>query len=195
MKKFVAGLLCGAALMLSTSVFADGALQQITAYLTPDVSVELDGQRVALQNAPVNYDGSTYLPVRELAGAVGLSVEWDPNSRTAKLNSGKSPAIAEPGSTTPASPVLDIVEDNTYLSDATDGPTLIIDGVRFLPLRSGIQKYNISFHDITFDQSTKTYSIKGKTTIIHISDTPSQNAEAFIRNDVTYVREGLFTAD
>lgn len=88
--------------MLSTSVFADGALKQITAYLTPDVSVELDGQKVALQNAPVNYDGSTYLPVRELAGAVGLSVEWDPNSRTAKLNSGKSPAIAEPGSTTEA---------------------------------------------------------------------------------------------
>lgn len=195
MKKFVAGLVCGAALMMATSVFADGALQQITAYLTPDVSVELDGQKVALQSAPVNYDGSTYLPVRELARVVGLSVDWDNNTRTAKLSTGKSSAIAEPGSTTPASPVLDIVEDYTYLSDTTDGPTLIINGVKFLPIRSGAQKYNISFHDITFDQENKTHSFKGKSIIIHISETPSQNAEAFIRNDISYVREDLFTAD
>lgn len=72
--------------MLSTSVLADDVLQQITAYLTPDISVEIDGQKLALQNVPVNYANNIYLPVRELAGAIGLAVDWDNDTRTAKLN-------------------------------------------------------------------------------------------------------------
>lgn len=152
MKKFVAGLLCGAAIMLSTSVFADGALKQITAYLTPDVSVEIDGQKVALQNAPVNYEGNTYLPVRELAGVIGLAVDWDNDTRTAKLKSGKSPAIAEPSSTTNAEEVSKPIVDN-------NDPSAIIalNGVKFIQ-PAGVMKLHEKAR-FEFNPKTKTLSL------------------------------------
>lgn len=92
MKKFIAGMICGAALMFSTSVLASGAYEQITAYLDHSISVQLDGKKVELANTPVNFDGSTYLPLRELAGVVGLSVDWDEGSKTAKLSTKQSPS-------------------------------------------------------------------------------------------------------
>lgn len=133
MKRFVAGMICGAALMLTTSVFADGAYEQITAYLDHSIKVEVDGKKVELANTPVNYDGSTYLPVRELAGAVGLSVDWDEASRTAKLSSDSKTDPNQSNQTGTGKAVVDI-----------DKPTVIIElmGQKFIQF-NGIMK----FHD------------------------------------------------
>lgn len=132
MKKFVAGAIFGGALMLTTSVFADGALKQITAYLTPDVSVEVNGKKVALENVPVNYDGSTYLPVRELASAVGLAVDWDDASRTAKLSSGSAEVEPVKDDTPTANDKIDMANPTKVLS---------IDGERYI-LIVGIMRLN-----------------------------------------------------
>ena len=42
-----------------------------------DISVSLDGEKLSLAAEPFILDGSTYLPLRALGEALGLSVEWD----------------------------------------------------------------------------------------------------------------------
>lgn len=87
MKKFVIGLLVGIALTISGSVFAEDGLEKITAYLRKDLPIKLDGQQLKLQNPPIVYDGSTYVPLRELSGIVGVGVEWNDKTQTVELSS------------------------------------------------------------------------------------------------------------
>ncbi len=82
----VSAMMCGA--------FAAGAAnarQQIQATLTPDVTVTLDGVPQTLKSAdgttvfPIIYNGSTYLPIRTVAGLTGLEVNWNQDTRTVVL--------------------------------------------------------------------------------------------------------------
>lgn len=63
-----------------------------------DIKVTLDGSRIALTDAtgaavePFIIDGTTYLPVRAVATAFGLTVGWDNATNTVVLTSpGKTP--------------------------------------------------------------------------------------------------------
>lgn len=85
MKKFVTGILVGAGLMLSAQVLADDGLQMIEAYLRPDLLIKLDGKQLELKNPPIIYDGSTYLPLREMAGIFGKDVNWNNDTQTVEL--------------------------------------------------------------------------------------------------------------
>lgn len=74
---------------------AANGLQEIKAYLNSRVTITLDGEVQTLQNAdgtriyPITYNGATYLPLRAMAGLVGLDVGWDQATQTVKL--GKQP--------------------------------------------------------------------------------------------------------
>lgn len=171
MKKFVAGAIFGAALMLTTSVFADGALKQITAYLTPDVSVEIDGKKVALENIPVNYDGSTYLPVRELASAVGLAVDWDDASRTAKLSSGS--AEVEP------------VVINGISAIQINGDT-------YLDLRELILNNLYPRYDFYFDEQSKSLYLVDKSGNDSSRTTLLSGIPYEVRNGATFIEENYY---
>ena len=56
-----------------------------------DIKVTLNGEQVELVNAngtpvePFAINGTTYLPIRAIATALGLDVEWDGNTNTAIL--------------------------------------------------------------------------------------------------------------
>lgn len=58
------------------------------------VKIVLDGETVTPTNAqgnvvePFIMDGTTYLPVRGIASALGLSVDWNQSTQTVTLNSG-----------------------------------------------------------------------------------------------------------
>lgn len=71
---------------------AAGGVQQITAYLRPDVTVELDGYRQVMTDRngntvyPVEYNGSTYLPIRALGEMLGQQVVWNPDTLTVALS-------------------------------------------------------------------------------------------------------------
>lgn len=182
MKKFVAGLLCGAALMMTTSVFADGALKQITAYLTPDVSVELNSKKVPLKNTPINYDGSIYLPVREIADAVGLYVEWNSRTQTAKLHTPIKTDIIRG---------VKFEEDYDYYKGSSGLPSLIIKEKRYLPLRDGAEKYGF-WPGASYDADSETVLLKEGRPLIHIDLMEADDPEAFIFLGTTYIREDLF---
>ncbi len=177
MKKFVAGLLCGAGLMLSVSVFAEGAIQQITADLTPDISVEVNGRKIILEHTPVNYDGSIYLPVREMAGVVNLSVDWDEATRTAKLGSGsKTGQGSASGSASIANP-----------GTIEEPPQIIKNGNVYIGLTAWQNK---SGAKVTIDYKKRTIVIEQSGYPIVTIDSNNEN-EYLIENSISYINAAL----
>ncbi len=83
---------------------------EITAYLR-DFTVKLDDKDVELKDAngqtitPIVVNGSTYLPVRTIGETLGLSVDWNGDTQTVLLSSGKKET--QPSVTDKIKPVTD----------------------------------------------------------------------------------------
>lgn len=82
MKKFLLGFLVGCLLMMTTPVLADSIFQSIDVVLD-SVQVQVNGEK--LDANTILYNGSTYLPMRKVAEAVGKDVEWDQETMTANI--------------------------------------------------------------------------------------------------------------
>lgn len=88
MKKFLTGLLVGMMLMIPVSVFAQSAITPISAYLSPNIKVSVDGESLDLENAVIVYNERTYLPVRELVeNIMGKEVNWIQETETVEITS------------------------------------------------------------------------------------------------------------
>lgn len=80
----------------SMSVYADEAVAFIQAEINKSVTLQVDG----LATTPVNvngeevpillYNGSSYLPVRSVAGLAGFDVDWDGDTKTILLDTTKA---------------------------------------------------------------------------------------------------------
>ena len=74
---------------------------EVTGLEDETVSVTIDGEDVELTDAdgesvaPVIIDGSTYLPIRAVAEALGLDVDWDRANREVQLATGGEAAPAD----------------------------------------------------------------------------------------------------
>lgn len=83
------------ALVLTASA-STGTVHRTLSY--NDIKITLDGQEITPRDANGNYiepfiiDGTTYLPVRGIASALGLDVSWDQTTKTVQLNTGSAPA-------------------------------------------------------------------------------------------------------
>ena len=90
---FIAGfLLCALLIGLGIPVGAATYKKAVEIYYR-DVKITLDGQQVTPKDAqgqavePFIMDGTTYLPVRGIASALGMGVDWDNSTSTVKLHS------------------------------------------------------------------------------------------------------------
>jgi hypothetical protein len=81
-KYFSIGLLMGCVLMVTTPVLADSIIQKIDVVMN-GVNVQVDGQE--LDSSSILYNGSTYLPLRKVAEAVGKDVVWNQDTMTANI--------------------------------------------------------------------------------------------------------------
>lgn len=105
MKRFLVTILAAAlALTLAVGVFAStGDVQKTLSY--NNIKITLNGNTITPKDAngnavePFIIDGTTYLPVRAVAEALGLDVQWDGETKTVKLGEKSSNATE---STTPA---------------------------------------------------------------------------------------------
>lgn len=86
MKKFVMGLVFGLVLAMSFSVMANSKI--VAQYFNPTIIV--DGNKIALKTKPVLINGSTYLPMRELAETLDYNVHYEASSKTIKLTNGNN---------------------------------------------------------------------------------------------------------
>ncbi len=84
----VTSLLFGA-----TGVFAGSQLEKITAYINHDIAFTVDDQswqptdKEGNALGPIVYKGTSYLPARSVAEAVGATINWDPASYTIHIKS------------------------------------------------------------------------------------------------------------
>jgi len=86
MKKFVSGVIVGVAASVTVSAYAADGIQSIEAFLRPSLPVTLDGNLLKLESAPLMYDGSTYLGLRDVAKIAGIQVYWNEKGQTVELN-------------------------------------------------------------------------------------------------------------
>lgn len=69
----IVSALAGAVLATSATAFAGPVTNKISALLRPDYTVTVNGKQ--LKNAPINYNGTTYLPLRETSDAFGARLD------------------------------------------------------------------------------------------------------------------------
>ncbi len=97
MKKRVAlSFICLALVFgLTTGALAAGNMEAISAYLNRGIKIVYNGQTKTMNDAngkviyPISYNGTTYLPVRAVAGMLGVDANWDGATSTVYL--GKIP--------------------------------------------------------------------------------------------------------
>ncbi|GAA3400188.1 stalk domain-containing protein [Paenibacillus hodogayensis] len=91
-KKLIASV-AGISLLLGASagVYAGANLETIQAYLNHTLTVKVNGVPAQLNDeqgnaiVPITYQGSTYLPVRAIANALGVAVDYDVATTTVLL--------------------------------------------------------------------------------------------------------------
>ncbi len=88
-KSLIIGIVIGV-MIAGSSVFAiTGAIQKTLEY--NDIKITLNGQEILPTDAngtyvePFTIDGTTYLPVRAIGNALGLSVDWNDETKTVIL--------------------------------------------------------------------------------------------------------------
>ena len=127
-KGFVFGMIIGLT-FAATLVFASSGL--ITKQLSYDnIKIELDGKEIVPKDANGNYvepftiDGTTYLPVRAVSGALGLNVDWDDKTNTVLLSTKQSepssPVVSDEKAVKAVKDYVDANRDavlETYKSD------------------------------------------------------------------------------
>ena len=88
LKGFVVGFVAATMVMGSCAVYAAGGNLSISAMLMNSYTMKLNGNDFVAKSssgavmAPISYNGSTYLPVRALAEALKVPVDWDANTQT-----------------------------------------------------------------------------------------------------------------
>lgn len=83
-KGIVIGAILSSTLIIVYPVFARIAEETIIVNFN-NIRIEIDGQLVNTEYEPFIFDGRTYLPVRDVANAIGLDVEWDEATNTVQL--------------------------------------------------------------------------------------------------------------
>lgn len=90
-------------LCLVMTATASPLLQEIRAYLNKEVKLTLNGAPWQAQSGgqvmyPITYNGSTYLPVRAVAEALDIPIQWDAATKTVHIGGTSEliPILSEP---------------------------------------------------------------------------------------------------
>ncbi|MFD2115656.1 hypothetical protein ACFSTH_10575 [Paenibacillus yanchengensis] len=76
---------------MATGAFAATKLQQIKAYLNPEIKVQVDGTFKTMRDgkgnelASINYNGLNYFPIAAIAGALDTAVDYNKETKVISL--------------------------------------------------------------------------------------------------------------
>ena len=151
---------------------APGGYDEVVTYR--DIKIVLDGTLLIPRDAngevvdPFILNGTTYLPLRAVAGALGLGIQWDGPTSTITLTSGAAKAANYGESSGNVGTALytlvyrgiKIILDGALITprDASGNVVepFIIDGTTYLPVRA---LSNALGFDVGWDNATSTVSI------------------------------------
>ena len=176
-KRVGALALCASLTAGALMVAAGAASTNVTAQISPNISVVVDGAYQTFYNAagqevqPIAYNGTTYLPIRAIGELMGKNVNWDQVNMTVTLggtrttgtvagtpdNSAKTQNVTASISTD-----ITVVVDGTRRSftDANGNAVypLVYNGSIYLPLRA---IGNLMGKNVSWDGSTSTVTLSG----------------------------------
>lgn len=114
------------------------------------IKVYVNGRRILFDAEPMLVNSRTMVPVRAIFEALGATVNWDNNTRT---------AIGVLGDTT-----VKITIDQSYLLKngeqvALDSPALLSEGRTYVPARAIAESYDCT---VDWDNDTRTVTITSK---------------------------------
>ena len=95
LKGLIAGILTGCIITTTVGYATSGTFQRDMHF--NNIKITLDGNEIIPKDVNGNYvepfiiDGTTYLPVRGIANALGLGVDWDGNTNTVILSTKTQP--------------------------------------------------------------------------------------------------------
>ncbi len=141
MKKKLA-VLFSSITILSSSLFSGAVFAQDN-----DITVTLNGKALSLEQSPVIENGSTLVPFKQILDSLGVSVEWD--AETKSLTCTKDDKTVE----------ITINSDTMLVNGESvevSAPAKIIDGKTFVPLRTLAESCNTL---VFWDNDTKTVKI------------------------------------
>ncbi|MDO5398866.1 MAG: stalk domain-containing protein [bacterium] len=112
--------------------------------------VRLNGKLVKCENqAPIVENGRTLVPVRALSQTLGAKVEWDGESRCARISKGRDTIIIPADDTT------------AYINGEAarlDVPARILNGRTMVPLRFAAETFGLT---VNWDENTRTVGLSG----------------------------------
>lgn len=74
--------------LFTSSSFTQTYSRNITAWFY-NLSVEVDGEKLYLENEPFIYNNEVYMPLQELADLLYMNLNYDPNERVIKIDSNR----------------------------------------------------------------------------------------------------------
>ncbi len=173
-KALLSGIIA-TALMLGFCIPAYAAQQEQATLNYNNIKITMNGDPMTPTDAngaavePFIIDGTTYLPVRAVANALGLTVSWDGETKTVLLTDGteetEAPTPAEPAKATEAhleEATLNYNDIKITLNGEAMTPTdangaavepFIIDGTTYLPVRAVANALGLT---VSWDGETKT---------------------------------------
>ena len=176
-KRVGALVLCGSLTAGALMVAAGAASTNVTAQISPNISVVVDGAYQTFYNAagqevqPITYNGTTYLPIRAVGELMGRNVNWDQANMAVSLSGKRTTGTVSgtPDNSAKAQNVTASVStDITVLVDGTrrsftdaNGKTvypLVYNGSIYLPLRA---IGNLMGKNVSWDGTTSTVTLSG----------------------------------
>ena len=164
-------------MLFSTTAFAAKEKKTVTAVYN-EIKIAVDGVRIIPRDAngdvvdPFIIDGTTYLPVRALANALGQGVSWDQETSTVIIGGSPdsvstSPLLSQSSGkgrqsvevTTVYNDIKIVVNGNEITPKDANGNIVepfIIDGTTYLPVRA---LANALGEEVSWEQSTSTVYI------------------------------------
>ncbi|WP_366291494.1 serine hydrolase [Paenibacillus sp. AN1007] len=88
-------ILCAGAVFGLAGSFTASAAQH-----TQTVHIEVNGEQQFWQHAPLNFKGTTYVPLRDVVQSVKGNLKWDARSKTATIIVGRDTLVHQAGSDT-----------------------------------------------------------------------------------------------
>ena len=177
-KRVSAIALCAALAVGSLAVSAGAAQSStVSAQLSPDISVEVDGAVRTFYNVngqevhPIAYNGTTYLPVRAIGELMGKNVNWDQSTLTVSLTSPRTSAAAAgtPDAAAAARSVtVELHPEYTILVDGVERTFTDVNGNAVYPMAYAGSVYlpvraigNLMGKSVGWDQATGTVTLSG----------------------------------
>jgi hypothetical protein len=176
LKYLLTGLTAGVALTLTTSAFA-----QSTAYINvifDKIALTIDGKPVKTQT--ILYNGTTYIPIRDAAETLGMTVNYNEASSTANLVTPKEEVAKEDEEI--FADVSQLVSTNTFSDKSETGTREMTTTVK-----------NITNYTLTSYSALYTNTRTGKSFTIRQSGTNLGYGESFSK--VTTMPSGSYDSD